>query len=110
MKNQRGQGLSTNAIILIILGVIVLVVLIMGFTIGWGKFLPFLSSDNVNNVVTQCGVACSTSSTYDFCTKERTLKAEGLPGEVKEVKGTCQFFATDEDYISYGISTCSELC
>ena len=36
VMEKRGQSMSTNTIILIILGVVVLVVLIMGFTQGWG--------------------------------------------------------------------------
>ena len=36
------KGLSKEGIILIIIGVIVLVLLIAGFTIGWDKFLPGL--------------------------------------------------------------------
>ena len=43
--NKRGQGLSTNAIILIVLGVVVLVVLIGGFTIGWGQMAPWIKTN-----------------------------------------------------------------
>lgn len=107
---KRGQGLSTNAIILIVLGVIVLVILILGFTIGWEKISPFISRDNVDTIATQCSLACSTESVYDFCTKERTLKAEGLPNNVNEVSNTCEFFATDSEYQKYGIEECPGLC
>jgi hypothetical protein len=98
---KRGQGLSTNAIILIVLGVVVLAVLVIGFTMGWDKIAPWISTDNVDTIKTQCEVACSTSSTYDFCTKERTLKMEGE--EDKEV--TCKELAG-----KYGIEDCSGLC
>lgn len=108
--DKRGQGLSTNAIILIILGIVVLVVLILGFTIGWGKVIPWISSDNVNAISTQCGVACSTNNVYDFCSKEKTLKADDLPGGVKEVKGNCSFFSTSAAYSAYGIADCPGLC
>ncbi len=77
-KNQKGQGLSTNAIILIILGVVILVVLILGFTIGWEKIAPWLGGgDNVDTVVSACTSACATTSTYNFCTKPRELKFSG---------------------------------
>ena len=66
MQNKRGQGLSTQAIILIVLGVAVLVIMIIGFTVGWDKIAPWLSRDNVDSIVTQCEVACSTQSVYDF--------------------------------------------
>lgn len=71
--DKKAQGLSTNAIVLIVLGVFVLVVLIAGFTIGWAKILPFLGTDNnVDQVVQQCALACATSSTFDYC-KDREI-------------------------------------
>ena len=110
MLNKRGQGLSTSAIILIILGVIILVILALGFMIGWNKLLPFIPSDNVETIKTSCSSACTTENIYGFCTQERTLKADGLPGGVKEVPGNCTFFATSADYAKYGITDCPDLC
>ena len=102
MYNKRGQGLSTNAIILIVLGVVVLAVLVIGFTMGWDKIAPWISTSNVDTIKTQCSVACATGSTYDYCTLERTLK----DGKNK-ITGTCEDFAK----LTYGIEDCSaELC
>jgi len=114
-KSTRGQGLSTNAIILIILGVIVLAVLAVGFALGWGTLKDKIApSNNVNSIVTGCQTACSTQSTYDFCSLQRTLKADGLPagsdGKIpKEVQGTCFKFSTDSSYDMYGVAECPEL-
>ena len=108
-KSKRGQGLSVNMIILIVLGVAVLAVLIVGFTVGWSKLNPFLSANNVNTIVTSCKVACETRSLYDFCTAPRELKADDLPGNVKSIKGNCTFFATNADYGKYGINDCSAI-
>ena len=44
-KNKKAQGLSTNAIILIVLGVIVLAVLVIGFTMGWDFIASRLSDE-----------------------------------------------------------------
>ncbi len=107
MQNKRGQGMSTNTIILLILGIVVLVVLILGFTMGWSKIAPWISSNNVDTIVTACEASCTIGSQYDFCTFERDLKADDLPGDVKSVKNTCQFFATEEGYGVYGISECA---
>jgi hypothetical protein len=113
--DKRGQELSTNAIILIVLGVIILVILILGFTIGWDKFAPWLKpKNNVNSIVQACSLACTTSNQYDFCTNLRELKAEDLPvdaegKEVKSVKQTCKFFATDAGYASYAITDCPDI-
>lgn len=111
MKNKRGQGMSTNTIILLILGVVILVVLILGFTMGWSKFAFWLSSDNVQEIKTQCSIACSTGNDYGFCSKERTLKTDD--GDFPEV--TCDILSADveegaEDiYGKYGIEKCSTL-
>ena len=111
-KHKKAQEMSTTTIILIILGVIILVVLALGFKIGWGKVLPFLPSNNVQNVVTACGSACATESQYDFCTAPRTLKADDLKAkagvDAKEATGTCSDFSK-APYTAYKIETCSTI-
>ena len=105
MENKRGQGLSTNAIILIVLGVVVLVVLILGFTIGWNRILPFVDSNNVETIKTSCSIACSTNNVFDFCTQQRDLKA----GD-DEVTATCFEFADpDGEYTQFGIGQCPSI-
>ena len=74
MKDKRGQGLSTNAIILIILGVIILVILIAGFTLGWNKLLPFISTNNIDTIKNSCSIACATESAFNYCSVEREVK------------------------------------
>jgi hypothetical protein len=95
--NKRGQGLSTNAIILIILGVIILVILILGFSLGWDKIAPWVKKEtNVDDVGNACNIACSTNSVYDFCTK--TVKL--IDGN-EEFSDTCNRFASAEVYEKY---------
>ncbi|MFH1431039.1 MAG: hypothetical protein ABIG37_01050 [Nanoarchaeota archaeon] len=72
--NKRGQGLSTNAIVLIVLGVVVLGVLIIGFTMGWEKIAPWLGKSNIDTVKQQCSVACATKSVYEYCNVVRDIK------------------------------------
>jgi len=104
MQNKRGQGLSTNAIILIILGIIVLVVLILGFIMGWDKIAPWIKpTNNVDEIAQACQVACSTSSVYDFCSIKRELKTES--NTLKDV--TCFYLA--EKQTSYGIQKCAPI-
>lgn len=109
--DKRGQGLSVNAIILIVLGIVILIVLIAGFTIGFNKFLPFLASNNVNTISTSCSVACSTGSVYEFCSLQRTLEADDIKDlpSGKDGVGTCFVFGTDSDYAKYGIDECPAL-
>lgn len=111
MESKRGQELSTNAIIMIVIGIIVLVVLILGFTIGWDKLLPFFSTNNVQNLQTTCSSACATGNSYDYCTLSRTLKASDLPGNPSngQFVGNCTFFANNPNYVKYGIAPCSSI-
>lgn len=110
IKEKRGQGLSTNAIILIILGVIILAVLIVGFSAGWNKILPWISSNNVDSIVEGCQISCSSGKVYDFCSKQRILISDDLPNNIKEVEGNCTFFATAPGYEKYAVQDCPALC
>jgi hypothetical protein len=102
MINKRAQEMSTNTIILIILGLIVLVILVLGFSIGWDKIFPFIKSDNnVKDIVSSCQIACTQQSVYDFCTKKLDLK------DGKDTfKESCSGFATKTEYSKYAIANC----
>src|SRR3989304_5251582 len=99
IDSKRGQGLSVNAIILIVLGLVVLVLLILGFVLGWDKVLPFLSTNNVDTIVNSCSSACSTSAIYNFCTIPRQLSAEET---LKDV--TCYYLSQKQQV--YGVASC----
>ncbi len=105
LNNKRGQGLSTNAIILIILGVVILVMLIVGFSVGWGTLVPFLKSDNVDTVVQSCATACSTGSVYSYCSKAKELET----GE-QEVETTCYMLEKLEEFDRFGLDPCNIDC
>lgn len=101
--NKRGQGLSTSTIVLIILAIIVLVILALGFILGWDQIAPWLKKDsNVDQVSKACTIACSTQSTYDFCTRTYEL----YEGKDKYTD-TCNNFASDAKYQKYGIELCA---
>jgi len=108
MQNKRGQELSTTAIILIILGVLVLVILIVGFALGWNRIAPWLSRDNVNQVVDSCNSACTTKSVYDFCLKGRDMTAEKV--DYKAL--TCNYIANymqRDTTKNFGVQKCIDL-
>lgn len=107
-ENRRGQELSTTAIILIILGVLVLVILIIGFSLGWNRIAPWLSKDNVNQVVDACNTACTSKSVYDFCFRGRDMTAE--KAEYKAL--TCNYIANQmqtDTTKNFGIVNCVDL-
>ena len=102
MENKRGQGLSVNAIILIVLGVVVLVVLILGFTIGWDKVAPWIkTSNNVDTIAQACSTACTTGSVYDYCSVNRELN-DGT----RKITTSCATFSVYSNYSQYGIQKC----
>lgn len=95
--------MSTNTIILLILGLIVLVILVLGFTLGWNRFLPFIDTNNVKNVAAACSTACSTQGTFDFCQSPRDVN-----NGTAKFTDTCNNLANDAKYASnnYGIEKC----
>lgn len=79
MNKKGAEGVSmTGVIIGIILLLVVLVVLIYFFSTGsgnlWQKILGYGGGKvNVQSIVDSCKIACTTSATYDYCTKERDI-------------------------------------
>ncbi|MFC1710556.1 hypothetical protein ACFLZJ_00120 [Nanoarchaeota archaeon] len=108
MLNKRGQGLSTSAIVLIILAVLVLIILVLGFTTGWNNILPWLKpSNNVQNVVDNCGIACSTGSVFDYCTVMREINYEeelNINGLTSGNEYTCSQLSVHETVL--GVEKC----
>ncbi len=76
MESKKAQNLSITTIILIILGVVVLVVLIIGFTKGWGSVKGFFTGggSETQQIVSQCSIACATENKAGWCTTTRTIK------------------------------------
>lgn len=89
--DKRGQELSVNTLILIIIGVLVLVFLIIGFRIGWEKVFPFIApANNVKDVTDKCSLACSTNAVYDFCTASREVHVDQEIKDLgKKFSGSC---------------------
>lgn len=102
--NKKGQGLSVNAIIMIVLGIFVLAVLVLGFTMGWKNIAPRLGGgDNVATISSACDTACATHSQYDFCSVKRELKTQDKT--IKDV--TCNYLVKQQT--RYGLSACSAI-
>lgn len=99
MMNKRG-AMSIEMVVAILLALVVLVILILGFMLGWDKFLPWLSSNNVDGVKQACGAACTTSSTFDFCDAKRALNS----GTEKLKDINCNYLA--EKKVVYAIEKC----
>lgn len=103
MQNKRGQSLSINTIIVLILAIAVLIVVIAGFSIGWDKISGYLSAKNVEEVRNSCSIACSTDAQYDFCFARKSLNSED--GKFKDV--TCYYLTKNQP--KYQIAECPEI-
>jgi hypothetical protein len=105
-KNQKGQGLSTSTIILLILGVIILVILVLGFVLGWDKIAPFIKQENNIDTVTQtCNTACTMERRYDFCQNNNVA----LTINKDKYIATCYTYASAYQFKDYNIELCSNL-
>jgi hypothetical protein len=104
MQNKKAQEMSVTTIILIVLGLFVLVILILGFTMGWNNIKEWvIPSDNVKSINDQCNIACGTDQMYGYCFEKRELKSK--EENLKNV--TCYSLNTKKPI--YGIVGCAAI-
>ena len=106
MKSTKGQGMSTNTIILLILGLIVLVALIWGFATGWQTFKDITNPTNVDDLVGECETACGLNQKFSYCSAERTLRVNE---EDLEVETSCYVLANLPEFDKYGLEDCPSI-
>jgi hypothetical protein len=106
MFNKRGQELSTGTIILLIIGVIILVLLALGFTSGWSKLFPWITQGNVDHVRSTCSSVCTSGGVDDYCVVQRDL----IPSDKSEkiMDATCYYLVSKEP--QYEIEGCGIDC
>ncbi len=98
LNNKKGQGMSTNTIVLLILGLILLVALIFGFATGWKTFSNIANPTNIDSLVEDCQVACSLGNEYAFCSSERNLR---INEQDTKIKTSCYVLSGLDEYASY---------
>ena len=78
--NKKGSEMTIGTIIFIVLALVVLIVLVVGFTTGWGnlwsRITGFFGKPNVDSVVQACSVACTTDANFDYCQRQREVRFE----------------------------------
>lgn len=81
VMNKKGQDLSIGTLILIVLGIVVLVLLILGFSIGWSnlweKINIFQGGSSISDVITSCKLAVVAGNTFDYCQNFNKIKIDG---------------------------------
>ncbi len=104
MKYKRGAELTIGTLVIIVLAIVVLVVLIAGFTTGWsrlwGNISAFFGGSNTDTIVKACDVACTTQGKNAFCTEQRTVDNVGSK--------SCNLLATEN--AALGFKACPGLC
>lgn len=109
-RGKKAQGLSVTTLILIVLGVLVLVMLISGFLLGWNKILPFINPpNNVQSIASACLTQCSLNAKFDYCTQTREINFEDDSiGDIVSGESYSCYELAKED--SLGIDKCEGLC
>ena len=79
--DKRGQELSVGTLILIVLGIVLLVLLILGFSLGWSnlweKINIFGGSTSLDSVVQKCNLAVASSSVASYCDSFSQITFDG---------------------------------
>lgn len=70
--------MTLTTIIAIVLGVVVLVLLVFGFSTGWKNLWSRVTiygagSENTATIVQSCALSCSSGDKYGFCNQERRV-------------------------------------
>jgi hypothetical protein len=81
MNNKKGQEMSVATLVLIVIGIVVLVMLILGFSMGWqnlwAKVNIFGGGSNVETVIQSCKLAASSSSQFSYCSEFKQVTIDG---------------------------------
>ena len=81
--NEKAQELSIGTLILIVLGIIVLVLLVLGFSIGWENLfskIGIAQGSDLSAMVAACKVAIASDSKVSFCEcKKVKISGESKP-------------------------------
>jgi len=105
---KKKAAMQIDITIYVVLGVLVLVVLAIGFTLGWKTFTPWLKSNSIDKEIQSCKLACSTQSQFSFCQLQRELTSEDFNTAENKMYGNC--FSFGDYYSKYGFEKCPGLC
>lgn len=71
MVNKKGQEMSVTTLILIVMGVVLLVLLVLGFSMGWtnlwAKINIFQGGTTLDSAVQACKISVSSDASASFC-------------------------------------------
>jgi len=95
MRNKKGQEMSVATLVLIVIGVILLVLLVLGFTLGWqnlwDKINIFGGGSDIDAVVQACGIASTANLEASYCDDFKKVTIDGQTLQVN-----CQYSAVQD--------------
>ncbi len=99
MVDKKGQQMTLGTIIAIVLGIVVLVFLIFGFSTGWSSMWDRVTGQttgsNVKLVIADCANDCKMEEQSSWCNEKKSLRFFDDEGKTVKVEGNCLEFATD---------------
>jgi hypothetical protein len=117
--NRKAAEMTIGTLVVIILAVIVLVILVYGFSVGWGNFFNNLvgfggGQVNAQTVVQSCQIACSTQAKYDYCERRRNVVFDtNKNNKHNNLQYTCFQLASDPAFnagYNLGLEPCNLDC
>ncbi len=82
MVNKKGQEMSVTTLVLIVIGVILLVMLILGFSMGWsnlwGKINILGGGGGVETVIQACQIAATSDAGSSYCDDFKQVTIAGV--------------------------------
>ncbi len=111
---KKAQSLSINTIILLILGVLILVIIIAGVSIGWKEMWERIggsqtAKSTIDAVIQSCSLQCSSQQVNEFCRTKKNVKGAEDIG-IPSAQYTCDILRNILKGRSPNLDDCSLEC
>ncbi len=106
MINKKGQGMSINTVILLVLGLILLGVLIFGFVTGWESFQKQIGKTNVDKIVEECSTSCSINQEFSFCNNDVDIRFQE---QELEYRTSCGVLSKVPEFELFNVAECPRI-
>jgi hypothetical protein len=91
MNKKAQEGMTLTTLLAIILGVVVLVILILGFTQGFDYIFGFFNQlPKIEAVVQVCGISAQSNLVADYCREFKSVDIDGVESYV-----TCPYLESN---------------
>jgi len=112
MINKRGFELAISTVIALIIGILVLILLVLFLTTGFGDFgdtiKNYFSYSNVDRVTDSCNFLSGQNSQYSFCCEKQKVKYYANNSKAEEML-TCSELSKKGFVSKLNTIDCSEV-